>query len=61
VGTAGWPETWKFFRNTLLSGGLFTALFVGVMKAAEALEPAQSEETAPTAAPTSGEAKEAQA
>jgi hypothetical protein len=20
-GTAGWPETWQFFRNTLLSGG----------------------------------------
>jgi hypothetical protein len=31
-GTAGWPETWQFFRNTLLSGGIFTALFVGAMK-----------------------------
>ena len=26
------PTTWEFFRNTLLSGGLFTALFVGAMK-----------------------------
>jgi hypothetical protein len=31
-GTNGWPQTWEFFRNTLLSGGLFTALFVGSMK-----------------------------
>lgn len=31
-GTGGWPETWQFFRNTLLSGGLFTALFVGAAK-----------------------------
>src|SRR5438093_12202961 len=27
-GTAGWPQTWEFFRNTLLSGGLFTGAFV---------------------------------
>jgi len=26
------PTTWEFFRNTLLSGGLFTALFTGVAK-----------------------------
>jgi hypothetical protein len=32
VGTSGWPETWRFFRNTLLSGGIFTGLFVGIMK-----------------------------
>lgn len=31
-GTAGYPQTWEFFRNTLLSGGLFTGLFVGAMK-----------------------------
>ena len=34
-GTAGYPETWQFFRNTLLSGGLFTGLFVGAMKLVE--------------------------
>jgi hypothetical protein len=28
-GTGGYPQTWEFFRNTLLSGGLFTALFAG--------------------------------
>lgn len=32
IGTAGWPETWKFFRSTLLSGGLFTGLFAAAMK-----------------------------
>ena len=26
------PSTWEFFRNTLLSSGLFTGLFVGAMK-----------------------------
>ena len=26
------PTTWEMFRNTLLSGGLFTALFVGAVK-----------------------------
>src|SRR5580765_6819051 len=31
-GTAGWPETWRFFLNTLLSGGIFTGLFVGAVK-----------------------------
>jgi len=31
-GTAGYAATWEFFRNTLLSGGLFTALFAGTMK-----------------------------
>jgi len=32
TGTKGWPQTWEFFRNTLLSGGLFTSLFVAAMK-----------------------------
>jgi hypothetical protein len=31
-GTGGWPQAWEFFRNTFLSGGIFTALFVGAMK-----------------------------
>jgi len=26
------PSTWEFFRNTLMSGGLFTALFAGSAK-----------------------------
>lgn len=45
TGTAGWPQTWEFFRNTLLSGGLFTGLFVGAMKLSEHLESAQEKES----------------
>lgn len=49
TGTAGWPQTWEFFRNTLLSGGLFTGLFAGAMKLSEAAEAAEQaeEETEP--------------
>jgi len=54
-GTAGWPQTWEFFRNTLLSGGLFTGLFVGAMKASEAAEPAEQEEKTPEAEEAEGE------
>jgi len=45
-GTAGWPQTWEFFRNTLLGGGLFTGLFVGAMKLTEAAESAKEKEPA---------------
>jgi hypothetical protein len=47
VGTPGWPHTWEFFRNTLLSGGLFTGLFAGAMKLASAPEPEEEEEPEP--------------
>jgi hypothetical protein len=47
IGTKGYPPTWEFFRSTLLSGGLFTALFAGAMKFAEAPEPAEEEDEAP--------------
>jgi hypothetical protein len=43
-GTGGYPQTWEFFRNTLLSGGLFTGLFAGAMKLGEAAESAQEKE-----------------
>ena len=46
-GTAGYMETWKFFQNTLLSGGLFTALFAGAMKALSTAESAREKEPAP--------------
>lgn len=32
TGLPGYPPTWEFFRNTLMSGGIFSALFVGAMK-----------------------------
>ena len=38
-GTAGYPQTWEFFRNTLVSGGLFVGLFAGAMKLSEPAEP----------------------
>lgn len=31
-GVGGYPSTWEFFRNTLLSGGLFTAFFAAAEK-----------------------------
>ena len=52
-GTGGWPETWTFFRNTLLSGGLFTGLFGLAVKfneaSEEAEEKAEKEEEEPAA------------
>jgi hypothetical protein len=62
-GTSGWPETWKFFRNTLLSGGLFTGIFVAAMKYSTAAEssrekeaPAAREESDDEAAPEEAKA-----
>ena len=59
-GTSGWPETWEFFRNTLVSGGLFTGLFVGAMKMVEASESAKEKEPEeqPEAEPESEEQPE---
>lgn len=34
TGSAGWPETWKFLRNSLLSSALFSALFAVAWQAA---------------------------
>jgi hypothetical protein len=44
TGLPGYPPTWTFFRNTLLSGGLFTGLFVASMKATEEKETAEEKE-----------------
>jgi len=44
VGIEGFPPTWMFFKNTLLSSGLFTGLFVGAMKWAEASDPVEAED-----------------
>ncbi|MFN7139024.1 MAG: DUF6580 family putative transport protein [Limisphaerales bacterium] len=45
-GTGGWPETWTFLRNTLLSGGLFTGLFALGMKLNESAKEAEEGEEA---------------
>lgn len=45
MGTKGYPPTWEFFRNTLLSGGLFTGLFVGAMRLTDVAESAHEKET----------------
>jgi hypothetical protein len=47
LGTKGYPPTWEFFRNTLLSGGLFTALFYGAWRITR---PAPEEASEPEAA-----------
>lgn len=41
------PTTWEMFRNTLLSGGLFTALFVAAEKFVSAESPADKTAGAP--------------
>ena len=48
-GAGGYPETWRFFLNTLLSGGLFTGLFVGAMKLTAAESPREKETPQPAA------------
>lgn len=58
-GTAGWPPTWEFFRNTLMSGGLFTALFVSAVKLSEVAEsPAEKEAGARAEEPEGEDAPE---
>jgi hypothetical protein len=56
-GTGGYPSTWEFFRNTLLSGGLFTALFAATGKLT-AESPA--DKTAGVREPETGDAVEAE-
>jgi hypothetical protein len=46
TGIGGWPTTLEFFRNTLLSGGLFTGLFVAAMKLTASAESPQEKEAA---------------
>jgi hypothetical protein len=55
TGTPGWPHTWQFFFNTLMSGGLFTGLFAGAMKWAEATEPKEEKEESSETAPEEAE------
>lgn len=51
-GVGGYPETWTFFRNTLLSSGLFSALMIVT---ARITEPAEEPADAPEASEVDGE------
>jgi hypothetical protein len=42
-GLPPYPPTWEFFRNTLISGGLFTGLFAGAMKMTVSAEEKEAE------------------
>jgi hypothetical protein len=59
MGTRGYPTTLEFFRNTLLSGGLFTGLFAGAMKLSEAAEPEPKEQAGEEPVPAPGETEAA--
>jgi len=60
TGTSAWPGTWQFFRNTLLSAGLFTALFAAAMKYSEHMESAAEKKTANASAETEDAEPEAE-
>jgi hypothetical protein len=45
TGLPGLPPTWMFFRNTLLSGGLFTGAFVAAAKLTPQPEPEPEEKS----------------
>lgn len=45
-GTGGYPQTWEFFRNTLMSGGLFAALFAGAWEWSASESPVEKGERA---------------
>jgi hypothetical protein len=50
IGISGWPTTLEFFRNTLLSGGLFTGLLAAAMKLTAPAESPQEKEAGNKAA-----------
>ncbi|HTD66058.1 MAG TPA: DUF6580 family putative transport protein [Candidatus Limnocylindria bacterium] len=60
LGTGSWPDTWQFFRNTLLSSGLFTALFAAAMKSSQYLESAAEKKAAEATEETEDTDKEPQ-
>lgn len=56
-GIPGYPPTWEFFRNTLLSGGLFTGVFVGAMKLTADVESPQDKQAGARDEEPEGESK----
>jgi hypothetical protein len=59
-GAGNWPQTWEFFRNTLLSSGLFTALFAAAYKYSANLESAAEKKAAEASASDEEPAEEKQ-
>jgi hypothetical protein len=57
-GTHGWPDAWTFLRNTLLSGGLFTAFFVSALKLTAPVESPMDKEAGARAPEASSEGEE---
>jgi hypothetical protein len=57
-GRSEWPETWTFFRNTLLSSGLFTLLFAGSLKLTDAAEEDEAEQENPENEPSKPDSDE---
>ncbi len=55
-GTPNYPPTWTFFRNTLMSGGLFTGLFAAAAKLDSVAESAAEKEDKPAEEEEPGEA-----
>lgn len=51
TGSAGWPETWKFLRNSLLSGAVFSALFALTWQQAASSESPQEKGEVASPAP----------
>jgi hypothetical protein len=58
IGIGGWPTTLEFFRNTLLSGGLFTGLFAAAMKLTAPAESPQEKEAGNKAAAPEADSEE---
>jgi len=57
TGLPGWPPTWTFFRNTMISGGLFTAAIGSLLNALQPAEPEPEEAEEPDEV-TEGEERE---
>jgi hypothetical protein len=53
-GVGGYPETWTFFRNSLLSSGLFSALMIFTARVSE---PAEEPKEVPESSEVDGEAE----
>lgn len=58
TGLPGWPPTWTFFRNTMLSGGLFSGVVAAVLNCLQPAEPEPEEAEESEEAPEPAEGEE---